>query len=212
LLDWLIDMDGLGFRPICRALLRAGAGALMMAASAAGAQESSYYEETVEADRGDDLMQDVVLDMQNEERESLGLPPLEWDAALAADARGYARSMARSGVFAHSSRASRSIPSGENLWMGTRGAYDYEAMIGSFLDEKRLLRRGGRMPDLSTTGRWQDVGHYSQIIWRSTRKVGCALGEGARFDYLVCRYFPAGNVFGQGPLDAPPSVLASGGR
>ncbi|NWK95344.1 Fis family transcriptional regulator [Sphingobium lactosutens] len=202
-------MDGAGFRPICRALLRAGAAALMMVAGAAGAQQY-YYEETTEVERGDDLMQDVVLGMQNEERESLGLAPLEWDAALAADANRYARSMARTGVFAHSNRASRSVPSGENLWMGTRGAFDYEAMIGSFLDEKRMMRRGGRMPDLSTTGRWQDVGHYSQIIWRSTRKVGCALGESAQYDYLVCRYYPAGNVFGQGPLDAEPSVLASG--
>lgn len=181
----------------------------MMTAGAAGAQQY-YYEETTEVERDDDLMQDVVLGMQNDERESLGLAPLEWDAALAADASRYARSMARTGVFAHSNRASRSVPSGENLWMGTRGAYDYETMIGSFLDEKRLMRRSGRMPDLSTTGRWQDVGHYSQIIWRSTRKVGCALGESAQYDYLVCRYYPAGNVFGQGPLDPEPRVLASG--
>ncbi|MCI4590215.1 CAP domain-containing protein [Sphingobium sp. BYY-5] len=185
----------------------------MMVAGVAGAQPrsaASYGME--EAERDDGLMRDVMLDMHNEERESLGLPPLEWDAALAADARLYARTMARTGVFAHSSRASRAIPSGENLWMGTRGLYDYDVMAGAFLDEKRLMRRGGRLPNISTTGRWQDVAHYTQMIWRSTQKLGCALAAGASSDYLVCRYFPAGNIFGQGPLDPDtgPKAVAGG--
>lgn len=187
----------------------------MMTAGAAVAQSrTAAYYGMEEAERDDGLLRDVMLDMHNEERDSLGLAPLEWDDALASDARAYARTMARTGVFAHSNRASRSVPSGENLWMGTRGLYDYEVMVGGFLDEKRLFRRGGRLPNISTTGRWQDVAHYTQIIWRTTRKLGCALGEGAGNDYLVCRYFPAGNAFGQGPLDADsgPRVLASGGR
>lgn len=181
---------------------------MLTLAGTAPARSPRYQDEPIAADRDDALMQDVILAMHNDERESLRLAPLAWDPVLAADAARYARTMARTGVFAHSDRASRSMPSGENLWMGSRGAFDYDAMIDSFLDEKRLLRRGGRMPDLSITGRWQDVGHYSQIIWRSTRRIGCALGEGADFDYLVCRYFPAGNVYGQGPLDAEPGALA----
>ena len=52
-----------------------------------------------------------------------------------------------------------------------------------------------------TTGNWEDVGHYTQMIWRGTRRVGCALGEGAQYDYLVCRYYPAGNVYGMSPFD-----------
>lgn len=175
---------------------------------------ASYYG-MEEADRDDVLMREVVIGMHNEERESLGLSPLAWDSTLAADAARYAREMARTNIFRHSPRASRTVPSGENLWMGSRGLYDYEVMIGSFLDEKRLFRRGGKLPDLSLSGRWEDVGHYTQIIWRSTRKVGCALAEGESYDYLVCRYFPAGNQFGKGPLDrdeAEPARYAGGGR
>ncbi|WP_255325748.1 MULTISPECIES: CAP domain-containing protein [Sphingobium] len=178
------------------------------------AMPASYYG-MEEADRDDGLMREVVLGMQNEERESLGLAPLAWDSALAADAARYARQMAQTNIFRHSARTSRAIPSGENLWMGSRGLYDYAVMVGSFLDEKRYFRRGGTLPDLSTTGRWEDVGHYTQIIWRGTRKVGCALAEGQSYDYLVCRYFPAGNVFGRNPLDrdeSAPSQYAGGGR
>src|SRR3546814_11401476 len=90
-------------------------------------------------------MRDVVLGMHNEERESLGLSPLAWDSALAADAARYARQMAQTNIFRHSARASRAVPSGENLWMGSRGLYDYEVMVGSFLDEKRLFRRSGKL-------------------------------------------------------------------
>ncbi|KXU30619.1 Fis family transcriptional regulator [Sphingobium sp. 22B] len=169
------------------------------------ARPASYYG-LEEADRDEGLMRDVVLGMHNEERGSLGLSPLAWDSALAADAARYARQMAQTNIFRHSARASRAVPSGENLWMGSRGLYDYQLMVGSFIDEKRLFRRSGKLPDLSVTGRWEDVGHYTQIIWRGTRKVGCALAEGQSYDYLVCRYYPAGNIFGRNPLDGEDGV------
>ncbi|WP_318011110.1 CAP domain-containing protein [Sphingobium sp. 3R8] len=186
------DSDGTGARPA------GGAGAVMPAA---------YYG-MAEAARGDSLLRAVMLDAHNGERASLGLPLLDWDDALAADAARYADDMAHSGVFRHSPRTGRTIPSGENLWMGPRRLYGYQAMVGSFLDEKRFTRIAGKLPDLSSTGRWQDVGHYTQMIWRGTRKIGCALGEGANADYLVCRYFPAGNAFGRGPLDADAAPMA----
>lgn len=167
-----------------------------------------------EAARGEPLLRTVMLDAHNGERAQVGVPALEWDEALAADAARYAADMAQTGAFRHSPRGSRAIPSGENLWMGPRRLYGYSVMVSAFADEKKLFRAAGKLPDLSTSGRWQDVGHYTQMIWRGTRKVGCALGEGANYEYLVCRYFPAGNAFGQGPLDgdAAPIELASGGR
>jgi hypothetical protein len=169
-----------------------------------------------ESPRGDTLLRQVMLAAHNGERSTLGLPELAWDDALAADAARYATEMAQTNIFRHSPRATRTIPSGENLWMGPRRLYSYDAMVGAFLDERKLFRAEGKMPDLSTSGRWQDVGHYSQMIWRSTRHVGCAVGDGANYEYLVCRYYPAGNAFGKGPLDgddAPaPTVLASGGQ
>jgi hypothetical protein len=160
-----------------------------------------------EAPRGPDLLRAVVLDLHNGAREALGVAALDWDEALAADAARYAEDMAKTGLFRHSPRGNRAIPSGENLWMGPHRLYGYQVMVGSFLEEGKLFRTGGRLPDISTTGRWQDVGHYTQMIWRGTKKVGCALGEGAQYDYLVCRYFPAGNSYGKGPLDAEDAPL-----
>ena len=58
----------------------------------------------------------------------------------------------------------------------------------------------GVTPAFSRTGKWQDVSHYTQMIWRNTTRVGCAIASNRRDDYLVCRYSPPGNVVGQRTL------------
>ena len=135
----------------------------------------------------------IVLTAQNAERQRIGQPELVWSDRLAAQAQLWANSLARRGSFEHSSGGSGQ---GENLWMGTSGAYSPEEMIDGFISEARYFR-AGRFPYVSRTGNWADVGHYSQIIWPETREVGCALARGRENDVLVCRYWPAGNVMGQ---------------
>lgn len=179
-------------------------------ALAAGTVMPAAYYGMDESPRGPALLRQVMLDQHNDERAAMGLPPLEWDEALAADAGHHADELARTGLFAHSPKASRAVPaSGENMWMGPRRLYDYRVMVGSFAEEKARFRVGAKLPDFSTTGRWQDVGHYSQMIWRGTKKLGCALGDGPNFEYLVCRYFPAGNAYGKGPLDVEDEGMAA---
>ena len=85
---------------------------------------------------------------------------------------------------------------GENLWMGTAGHWQVETMVGMFIAEKKHYRHA-HFPNISKTGNWADVGHYSQVVWRDTQEVGCAVATAAGNDVLVCRYWPAGNVWGQ---------------
>lgn len=181
---------------------------------APGAVMPAAYYGMTEAPRGDDLLRQVMLDAHNGERAALGIAPLVWDPALAADAARHAAHMAVTGRFVHSVKATRDIPaSGENMWMGPRRLYGYGVMVDYFIAEKAHFRVEARLPDFSDTGRWQDVGHYTQMVWRGTRRVGCALGDGENYEYLVCRYFPAGNNFGKNPLDpddAPPTMATSG--
>ncbi len=136
-----------------------------------------------------------LLAVHNRERASLGIPPLVWDPALAAAASAYGRQLIPLGKLRHSPADSR-LGQGENLWMGTHGAYALERMAQGWAEEKRIFR-AGNFPEVSTSGKWADVGHYTQMIWRRTTRVGCALEQGKKWDYLVCRYSPAGNVVGQ---------------
>ena len=149
--------------------------------------------------RGMVLFQSEMLRDHNMARRDFGVPALVWDAGLAADAAAYARTLAATDRFQHAVRVSGKPVQGENLWMGTRGAYAYRDMTGSWIEEGKDFRVGA-FPDLSRTGSWHDVGHFTQIIWSGTRAVGCGVAANAENDVLVCRYFPAGNVWGENPL------------
>ncbi len=149
----------------------------------------------IAADTGFNPFDSRLLAEQNAERDRVGVPRLEWSGKLAADAQAWADQLAREGDLRHSPRTVNP-DEGENLWMGGKGYYGPEAMIGTFLDERRAYK-SGVFPAVSTTGNWQDVGHYTQIVWRNTRQVGCAVTRGRTMDFLVCRYLPAGNWRGQ---------------
>ncbi len=139
-----------------------------------------------------------VLAAQNRERAALGLPPMVWDASLAASAGHWANALARSGRFEHAP-FNPADPQGENLWAGTRGYFPIEARVDAWLREKQHFVPG-IFPHNSRTGRVQDVGHYTQIVWRDTRRVGCATATGAAEDVLVCRYAEPGNWRGERPF------------
>lgn len=147
-----------------------------------------------------------IVQAHNAARQAAGQPPLIWDEALGSQAARYAFQMAMSHRFAHSDHRVRN-GSGENLWMGTRGAFSVDAMMRAWLAEGRSFR-AGIFPVVSRTGDWQDVGHYTQMVWPSTRKVGCALATNATADYLVCHYWPAGNVVGV-PLNSATFRIAA---
>jgi hypothetical protein len=141
-----------------------------------------------------------LLAAHNRERAQLGIRPLRWDSRLAAGAAQWGAYLARTGAFDHSPQAlGDDDPVGENLFMGTHGYYGPEAMVGAWIDEKRLFRPG-IFPDNSRTGSFEDVGHYTQLMWRSTGEVGCAVIANREDDFLVCRYAEPGNVEGERPF------------
>ena len=135
------------------------------------------------------------LAAHNSERAAVRVPALVWDARLAADAAAYARRLAPIGRLQHSPRAERPGQS-ENLFMGSRGAYSPEQMVGWWTAERTDFR-AGVFPNVSRTGNWLDVSHYTQMIWRGTTSLGCAVYSDRRTDYLVCRYAPRGNIDGR---------------
>ena len=139
-----------------------------------------------------------ILATQNQERLALGLEPLAWNAALAESAQQWADYLAASGRFEHAPENPYE-PEGENIWAGTKGYYAPEARVDAWIREKQFFR-AGVFPDNSTTGRVEDVGHYTQLIWRATSEVGCAKAASASEDILVCRYLEAGNYRGERPI------------
>ena len=136
-----------------------------------------------------------ILALHNAERRRLRVPDLAWNPHLEREAAEWAEYLSHRGVLEHADDRTRN-GAGENLWMGTSGGWDVDGMVDMFLDERRYYRHA-TFPDVSRTGNWADVGHYTQIVWRDTREVGCAVATARGNDVLVCRYYPAGNVMGR---------------
>jgi hypothetical protein len=134
----------------------------------------------------------TVLAQHNTYRNALELPPLTWSATLAQDALAWAQHLVKIDNGQHD----RSIvgKEGENLWWGTAGAYSYTDMVMAWGNEKSAFHYGV-FPDC---GKGM-IGHYTQMVWKNTLNVGCALASDGKMDYLVCRYSVPGNVIGQKP-------------
>jgi uncharacterized protein YkwD len=145
-----------------------------------------------------DSFSQQILVAHNVERDQHGIEALTWDSGLASAAQRYADYLAATGKFEHSQDDPRN-PQGENLWAGTKGYYRPAAMVDAWVREKRYFKPGV-FPHNSTTGNVEDVGHFTQLMWRDTGEVGCARATSQREDILVCRYSDAGNYIGQRPF------------
>ncbi|KAB8318710.1 hypothetical protein SD81_014885 [Tolypothrix campylonemoides VB511288] len=130
-----------------------------------------------------------ILNAHNKYRAEVGVQPLQWSEDLAASAQQWANHLAQTGTFQHSR-------SGENLALGSTGTFSVTQLVDIWGGEKKDFRNG-IFPNVSSTGNWQHVGHYTQIVWRNTTSVGGGLARGNGNDILVCHYNPVGNFMGQ---------------
>jgi len=137
----------------------------------------------------------AILQQHNTYRSALQLPDLAWSAQLATDALAWAQHLATIDKGQHD--ASVRGKEGENLWWGTADAFAYPDMVAMWGNEKSAFKYGV-FPDVSTS-KSAVVGHYTQIVWKNTTSVGCALASNGKTDFLVCRYSAPGNVIGEKP-------------
>jgi uncharacterized protein YkwD len=114
---------------------------------------------------------------------------LQWSDSLAAAAQQYANHLASTGNLVHSGTP------GENLAQGP-DTYTVTQLVDMWGSEERYFIRG-IFPNVSSTGDWQAVGHYTQVVWRNTTQVGCGVATGNRNIFMVGRYNPPGNVIGE---------------
>ena len=113
-------------------------------------------------------------------------PPLTWSPKLAAVAQQWASSLRDQGCkFGHSGGQY-----GENLAAGTTGAMPPSAVVAMWYDEVKGY--SFKQPGFS-----MQTGHFTQVVWRSTSQVGCAMAQCKGNDIWVCEYDGPGNWEGQ---------------
>lgn len=140
-----------------------------------------------------------ILAAHNIARAAVGAPPLRWNPVLQDHATVRAGELAQIRQLIHAPREGRGAER-ENILSAPVG-YSPDRMIGLWSKERPHFRPG-LFPDVSDTGNWMDVAHYTQMVWPTTTEIGCGYAPGGGFNWLVCRYNPGGNKDGK-PVVAP---------
>ena len=160
----------------------------------------------------------TLLNTHNAYRAKHCVPNLTWSPQLAAQAQAWADQCPSTG-FKHSDGWNKQPPYGENLAWGTnrpaKNAVDaWYGEISSY--------------NFNTPKYSNAVGHFTQVIWRESKQLGCGMSVCNGQNYWVCQYSPSGNwnvdkpgvlaanvpaicVAGGGTPPAPPAPPAGGG-
>jgi uncharacterized protein YkwD len=129
-----------------------------------------------------------MLKEHNAVRASVGIPPLQWSEHLAAVAQNWANRLVAQRKFEHSPDTLY----GENL-------FDISGQPATAALAVKFWASESRNYDYASNSCRGMCGHYTQIVWRDTRSVGCAVARGGGREVWVCNYDPAGNWLGQRP-------------
>jgi hypothetical protein len=137
-----------------------------------------------------------LIRLHNKIRADVGVGPVAWSKKLAIYAQQWADHLAATNCeLEHRPNSGRwKQKHGENLFMGTAGYYGVADAVKSWASEKKYYR--GRKLNSSN---WHDSGHYTQMVWRNTKQIGCAKAECKGYIIVVCNYDPPGNVMEQKP-------------
>lgn len=154
-------------------------------------------------------VQQQLVDMHNAVRAAVNppngpIPPLVWDDEVAAVAQAYVDTCP--GLAHNTNRYLPSAGSGFGALMGenlaaSSGLDVIQTGMNGWSSEQQYFDHGSR-----TCQPGAICGHYTQLIWRNSAKVGCGIrtdcdgqGAGGWPNIIVCNYYPPGNYGGQPP-------------
>ena len=125
----------------------------------------------------------------NRARAELGVPALTWSSELAAVAEDWARRLAADDCGLQHRSDGRY---GENLYAVYGTSARPQEVVDSWVSE---------VADYNyKKNRCKGVcGHYTQVVWRRSERLGCASARCSQGEVWVCNYDPPGNFVGERP-------------
>jgi hypothetical protein len=130
------------------------------------------------------------------------LPPVSWDPILANSAYNYtALCQGASGLLSHNANRSTDYQAlggsgyvGENIYATTANTVAPADAVNDWMTEAPQFSYAA--DDIG------DGGHYTQVVWRASIRIGCAIVNCPNLTYhdsVLCDYSPGGNIVGQEP-------------
>ena len=136
---------------------------------------------------GNGAAQDLLA-AHNAVRARMNLPPLAWSDRLAKHAQEWADNLLARGEFGHRPK----LTYGENLYEIRGAAATPARVVGAWAAESKYY-------DYRSNTCQGVCGHYTQIIWRASKRMGCAAARSGKTEIWVCNYDPPGNWRGRRP-------------
>jgi uncharacterized protein YkwD len=130
---------------------------------------------------------DALTNTHNRVRKNHGAPPLTWSPTVATSAQHWADNLRSKGcILQHSGSAKY----GENLAAGTSSMMTPEHAVEMWAEEEKeySFKKGGFS---------MKTGHFTQVVWKDTKSVGCGSTQCKGLTIWVCQYDPPGNVEGE---------------
>lgn len=135
----------------------------------------------------------ACLDAHNTKRALHSASPLTWDDELARKAQRWANHLASIGSLKHDPNAK----AGENLYF----SYSSVPQETSCQDAVNAWYAEIKDYDFNNPHFSHKTGHFTQVVWQATTKLGVAKATTVRgrgyVTYIVARYAPPGNYLGQ---------------
>lgn len=147
---------------------------------------------------------DAVLREHNRARAAVSVKPLRWSDALSDYAQAWAGHLAATSCELHHRKELKRMDGnayGENLAASGQdgGPFKWDPVEGvrGWIAEKQDYPGG------PFTEAMHSAGHYTQLVWSRSRRVGCGMAAcrkgGWDWWILVCNYDPPGNFLGERP-------------
>ncbi|XP_022958838.1 basic form of pathogenesis-related protein 1-like [Cucurbita moschata] len=132
------------------------------------------------------------LALHNRARAQVGVGPMQWSNTVAAYAQAYAEKRKGDCAMIHSIGLY-----GENIAAGYYPEFTGADAVKLWVNEKPLY------DNASNKCVGGECGHYTQMVWRSSMRLGCArVPCKANSQFVVCNYDPRGNYIGEKPYDS----------
>ena len=129
------------------------------------------------------------LEKSNYYRQLHGVPDFQISDEIADNAQRWADYLASTERFKHSP-----TNLGENLAMYLNDSEDddkfFDKAVNSWYSEIDLY-------DFNNPGFSISTGHFTQVIWKSSKMIGSGIARSSRYVYIVTQYSPSGNYRNQ---------------